>query len=73
MKLRRIFVLTTRSGAGMGMISCCCPAWSSYQLIGACVAFSFNLQINKPLQSISQSEMAATPSLKSAFLHYSKN
>ena len=46
------------SPTGMGMISWCCPAWSS------CVAFSFILQINKPLQSISQSEMAATLSCK---------
>jgi hypothetical protein len=73
MKIMRIVVLTTRSGAGMGMISCCCPAWSSWQLISACVAFSFILQINKPLQSISQSELAAIPSVKSAFLHCSKN
>jgi hypothetical protein len=49
------------------------PCWSSWQLIGACVAFSFILQINKPLQSISQSELAVTPSVKSAFLHCSKN
>ena len=49
------------------MISWCCPAWSS------CVAFSFILQINKPLQRISQSELAASPSVKSALLHCSMN
>jgi hypothetical protein len=40
----------------MGMISCCCPAWSSWQLIGACVAFSLKKIINKPLHITSQSE-----------------